>query len=394
MYPLLSIVVPSKDRYETLLVLIDAVMSWPEEEFELIIQDNSTNNDPISTALAEHADDPRFLYNHVDQPLSAPENGDVGMSLATGRYVTLLGDDDGLLPQTVDICRWLLREKVDVLACQRAAYVWPDVTVKYRHNETLKGSLRFQAYSGKLRSLSATAERDKVSLLGASSMENLPRLYHGLVRRDCLESLKADAGTYFPGPVMDMSSSVGLVPFVQRYVSVDIPLIISGNSAKSMAGKNLMKQHQGNLRSQKALPADTFELWTKAIPRYWSGPTIWAETFIKACERTGQQGALDSFSNAHVYAGCIAFSDARYYREVWLALKGLGSWDATRTAARGFWLLGALSTRRARLAFSKKRNDDGETISKDCADIAEVIELLRDEVATSGTLDSYLVATG
>ena len=151
-------------------------------------------------------------------------------------------------------------------------------------------------------------------------MFNIPRLYQGIVSKESLDKLYAQAKTYFPGPVPDMSNSIGLIPHLRSSCYTDVPFIVSGQSKKSMSGKNSVRAHQGDLRREPSLPASTFDDWTETIPRYWSAPTIWAETAYKAAQRTNQIEILKEFDYHWLYASCFAYSKREYYPLVFAAM--------------------------------------------------------------------------
>ena len=65
--PLLSIVIPTKNRYECLIPVISAILSHVESsDFELIVHDNSTSNDSVVDFFREHKDF-RLKYFYVSR---------------------------------------------------------------------------------------------------------------------------------------------------------------------------------------------------------------------------------------------------------------------------------------------------------------------------------------
>jgi glycosyltransferase involved in cell wall biosynthesis len=310
---LLSIVIPTKNRYETLSVITNYIMSWEQKEFELIIQDNTLDSSAFSELLKKYANDSRFKYYHETREMSAIENCDKAVSNANGKFVCFIGDDDGVTRQTIDACKWMKAQDIDALYCARGSYTWPDMEHAISINKKTNGLLMRKVFTNTITEVDPQKELKNVMKSGAQNLYNLPRLYQGIIAKESLNKLYDKTHSYFPGPVPDMSNAVGLAPFLKKCFFIDTPIIISGHSKKSMSGKNSVRQHQGDIRQEKSLPANTYDIWTPTIPRYWCAPTIWAEAAIKAAERTGQEDILQNFNYTEVYANCMAYSNKRFY---------------------------------------------------------------------------------
>ncbi|MES2794772.1 MAG: glycosyltransferase [Bacteroidota bacterium] len=318
--PLLSIVVPTKNRYETLSVLIDSLLMWESHEFELIIQDNSDDNSFIIEFISKYSNDARIKYFYEGVAMSAIENCDLAVGNSTGKYVTFIGDDDGILKQSIDVVEWMEKNQVDALYCKIGVYVWPDMKHAVSINNQMNGVLFEADLKGYLIKVDAKEQLEKVVQIGAQDMYKIPRLYQGVVSRIVLDKLKHLVGTYFPGPVPDMANAIGIIPFVSNYYFTDIPIIVSGQSSKSMSGKNSQRDHQGDIKTEKSLPTNTFENWTPMIPRFWSAPTIWAEAFIKSATITNQVKITNGLNFKRMYAACFAYCNKKYYSIIFEAM--------------------------------------------------------------------------
>ncbi len=379
--PLLSIVVPTKDRYETLAVLVDKVMSWPEQRFELVIQDNSSDNGPFQSRLARYGEDSRLRYLFQPEPVSAIANCDAAVARAQGQFISFIGDDDGILMQAVAAALWMERQGLEALICNVASYTWPDMAHSVAVNRILNGRLIFGAYAASVSKPNAQRELERVFRHGARHMFDMPRLYHSLVSKDALDRLRAATGSCFPGPVPDMANAVALCSIVTRYAYVDMPLVISGQSRKSMSGKNSVRAHQGEIEKEPSLPADAARHWDARVPRYWSGPTIWAEAAIKGAEATGRSDVVATFNFAALYAACLAFNERRYWPRVWAAMRVHGRFAAfAMCPAVAAYFIGIMVLR-AKILLSKfVYGIEG----KECADMAAVIDYLEMRLKQEG----------
>jgi glycosyltransferase involved in cell wall biosynthesis len=117
---LLSIVIPTRNRPNELQSLLDVVTDLKSEEVEVIVSDNSDN--PLQYGVRNTS----IRFIRPSRVLNMTENWNFGLSQATGRYVTFLGDDDLVLPNELNALLGILRlELYDVVTTQTAGYLWP-----------------------------------------------------------------------------------------------------------------------------------------------------------------------------------------------------------------------------------------------------------------------------
>src|SRR6266581_1418090 len=94
--PAFSILLPSRDRPELLGYAIESVRRQSLQDFEIVVSDNASET-PYQH-LIEGLGDERIRYLRVDPGVPVTENWNRALSLALGRYVVMLGDDDALAP--------------------------------------------------------------------------------------------------------------------------------------------------------------------------------------------------------------------------------------------------------------------------------------------------------
>ena len=318
--PLLSLVIPTLDRYETLIPLVRTLATWGDARMEVIIADNSTNNSGF-IYLLEARKNPCFVYSHSDEKLSAVENCDLAVSKARGKYITFIGDDDGVSRKLIDVCKWMEEGNVESVCFNTSLYTWPNSIHAVSANERYNGKLVSPKFSGMTEAVDVGTELEKILQSGAQALYRVPRLYHGVVSKTCLDQLYRRLGTYFPGPVPDMSNAMGLCSIVSRHYFIDAPVIISGHSKKSMSGRNSRREHQGEIKTEPSLPASASETWYKEVPYFWSGPTIWAQACLEGLHRSGLGERRSSFSYPKLYAGCLVFCKRSYHSRVFESMR-------------------------------------------------------------------------
>ena len=169
-------------------------------------------------------------------------------------------------------------------------------------------------HAGQMRRINVKREYRRLLRTGAVSLEHMPQLYHGVVRRSILDQVYAACGTYFPGPSPDMAISVALSQFVKKHVRFNVPLISSGASPKSSAGLGARHMHKGELKSVSFLPKDIEEKWDERIPRVWTGPTIYAQSTFEALKASGREKDIGRFNFSYFLAFFDTFCED--YREL------------------------------------------------------------------------------
>tara|TARA_B110000240_G_C13494971_1_gene451279 strand:- start:485 stop:1669 length:1185 start_codon:yes stop_codon:yes gene_type:complete len=317
--PLISIVVPTKDRNVYLFKLIEYFLkSIVSDQIEFIIQDNTKDNFEILKFL-ENNNDPRIKYFHNSIWLSISENCDIGISNSSGEFVTLIGDDDGFLPWIVDVCNWMKNKNIDVVLSNKPHYIWSDVSDGIWGNK-FSGKLTYSDYTNKIKYINLDKEQNIALKKAATSLNNLPRVYQSIVSRDILNNLKKVSGSFFPGPSPDMANAIGLLSFIHKAVYIDFPIVITGNGYKSTGGEGIRGKHHGKIEDKTFLPKNTAENWEIKNPFFWCGSTIYAESAIKAFIKSGRKDLVENFNYNYLYAHCLVF-ERFYLKETFKKIK-------------------------------------------------------------------------
>jgi glycosyltransferase involved in cell wall biosynthesis len=90
--PLLSIIIPTRDRPHLLPRAVESALAQTIDNFEVIVVDDASTT-PV--ALPE---DPRLRVIHLSSSRGGAGARNVGTEAARGRWITYLDDDDRLLP--------------------------------------------------------------------------------------------------------------------------------------------------------------------------------------------------------------------------------------------------------------------------------------------------------
>ncbi len=321
--PLLSLVVPTKNRQEYAISLLQGVRACEAPELEVIVQDNS--DDTTLQELVSGLNDPRIRYFHCAEPLNMHQNFDLAINKARGEYVCAMGDDDGIIiPAALASLHRAKSRGADALLTEMYSYSWPGIV--HRIWGDMGGPVSSARVFPGIReqlldpvvALEELFRRGSVGGLGL-----LPRIYHGYVSRTSLNALKEHCGTYFPGSSPDLANAVALVPFVDTMLFDPSVTLISGHSPRSGGGQGTAGQHHGELEDVSHLPPETLNNWDPAIPRFWSGTTIYAQSAVEAA-RAVDLSPAQTFNYKAVCVGCLIYQPTKYRKHIRAALLATG----------------------------------------------------------------------
>lgn len=280
MRPLLSIIVPTKGRYAYLKNLVDLVSKFESQDFEMVIQDNSDDNDPFLPFLRTLNDD-RIKYFYNPSHLTSIQNFDNAVLNATGKYISFIGDDDFCLRNICDVVRYMGKNQIDAARFDRATYFWPDAP---KH----KAILITGFFSDKVEYLNPLDALREVLATGCQCLDILPSLYYGIIRRDTLDRVYDIGKTYFPGNSADIANGVAVSFFIRKYAFFHLPIIVPGTSIKTGGGTYGEKNRTYLLNAVPFISRSAIEKWDSSLPRIWHGSIVWPESALSSLKYVGQ----------------------------------------------------------------------------------------------------------
>lgn len=225
--PLFSILIPTRDRPATFRHTLATVASQPGDDYEIVVADNCGG--PETRQIVEELASSRIRYTRSEEILPMADNWEKGLSLCSGEYVTVLGDDDGFVPSTLTMARKLIDATSPEMICWRPhVYWWPDTIVDWNRN-LLVVFLGNQALLVESRDVLERFYRGSVSLA------SLPMIYSGFYHRDIIDEARRRYGGFFVPreAAPDIASGILGLHVTQQYVYSTRPLSVRGNSGKS-----------------------------------------------------------------------------------------------------------------------------------------------------------------
>lgn len=224
----LTIVVPTRNRRDTLSHTLRTILSQRCPSIEIIVSDNFSEDgtrDYISTLC-----DPRLKYINTGNRVSMSENWEFALKHCSGEYVTFIGDDDGFTPNGVEIAlRHLERSNLPAIVWEKAEYCWPDHVEPDYRNICVMRILKFDEQI-----LDASTQLSSVCKF-KSCYSRLPCVYNGIISTKVFtEILRRSASEkLFCGICPDVLSSIAVAASIPKFTFLRYPISVNGASRHS-----------------------------------------------------------------------------------------------------------------------------------------------------------------
>lgn len=225
--PRFSVIVPTRERADTLRSALRTLVTQDGADCEFLVSDNASTDD--TAAVAASVADSRVRYLRTPARVSMRENWEFALAHARGDYVTIVGDDDGLVPGALaGLSRLIDSHAPQAISWQHASYYWPNYSIERSRNRL---HLRRDDAVLRLDAKRVLAE----ARFGTIHWRYFPVIYGGLIRREVMERVKAHAGHYFGSEIPDVYSGLAALSQLDDYLFTGQPFSVLGFSAKSNA---------------------------------------------------------------------------------------------------------------------------------------------------------------
>lgn len=302
---LLSIVIPTKNRQKYCFAAVKQILSLKLLDTQVIVQDNS-DDCSLKNELKDFIENGMVKYHYREGVISFVDNFSEALSLCDGEYVCMIGDDDGILPNIESVAKSAKERNLDcVIAGLNAVYVWPSGKSIIKGGE--KGYLCL-SYIKKEEEI-VDAKRGLKQLINHAGQDyqklDLPRVYHGIAKREKLEEIKGIAGNYFKGLTPDIFIAVALAVVCNNVVRIHYPITISGICPRSGSSDSATGKHTGELKDAPHFKGHDNYQWDKKAPAIYSVESIWAETAMHALHIFNKEKLYDDFNVGLLDAICL-----------------------------------------------------------------------------------------
>lgn len=215
------------------------------DNLEILVSDNFSNDG--TEDVVRNCGDKRVKYLNTGRRMSMSHNWEFALSHVHDGWVTIIGDDDGLLPNSIGKVNDIIRSAgVEALRSRVCSYKWPSIT------GTSYGRLGVPLQTGtEIRESRRWLAR---VLNGRATYLELPMLYNGgFVSNSVLNDIRSKTGSLYRSCIPDVYSAISISSVIDRYLFLEEPLAINGASKHSTGTSYFGKQN-----GSEATPVDKF----------------------------------------------------------------------------------------------------------------------------------------
>jgi glycosyltransferase involved in cell wall biosynthesis len=256
---LISVVIPTRERCETLRFTLATVAAQEFADLQILVSDNASEDN--TREVVSGFEDPRIQYVRAPHRMSMCDHYNFALGHAIGKYLIIIGDDDAIMPGA-------LRKFAEVAAARPSkvyqwrphGYVWP---IRDRPPQLHLFPQPPAIHEIKLR------QRVESSLeWGVWGWGDLPQLYHSAVAREIADEIRARTGRVFHSMGPDVFSAFAIPVFSDTALFLNTPVSCVGASSKSNSGGGVVNDFTN--WAQFVREYDGYQLHPKlrpAIPR-------------------------------------------------------------------------------------------------------------------------------
>lgn len=241
----ITVVIPTRERCDVLCKSLQTVTSQDYDALEIIVSDNCSAD--RTREVVEAAKDPRVRYLNTGRRLSMSHNWEFALSHVGDGWLTIMGDDDGLLPGALrDVSALIAESGAKAIRSETCYFAWPSLSA------SAYGRLRIPMRRGyEMRDCRQWLER---ALLGQAGYPDLPMLYSGgFVDFEVMRRAREITGSFYRSCNPDVYSAVAIASILDQYVYSFAPFAINGASKHSTG-----TSHFASSKNETTSPATLF----------------------------------------------------------------------------------------------------------------------------------------
>ena len=220
-----TILIPTRERCDTLYSTLRTCIAQKCEDLEIVVSDNFSQDNTKN--VVSSFNDNRIKYINTGTRVSMSENWEFALDHITKDWVTILGDDDGLLPSTLNKVAQVIEEtNADAIRSKVCSYAWPSLLDKEFGRLQVPLTSGYEIRNAKMWLSKAIKYQTKYP--------ELPMLYNGgFVKHSVIQNIKKKTGLFYKSCAPDVYSSIAIASAIDQYVYSNEPLAINGASIHS-----------------------------------------------------------------------------------------------------------------------------------------------------------------
>lgn len=270
-----NIVIPTKNRANTLPLTIKTLINQNYGDYKIVIADNNSTDNTES--LIKDMSNNKIIYTRSNKDISMSENWERGLNLVDNGYVTVLGDDDGFVPNSLNtLNEFISKNSADIISWLPNTYFWPDFQSEN------KNKLILYHFSKKVEFMEFSSPNILKQILDMQTIYlDAPMIYNSFVNIELIKSIKKKKkkNIFFTNGIPDVYSGLTFLLHTKYFYRLNQPIGINGIS-KYSGGALLSKLKKS--RSEIIKNHELADIRTvPAIPSYYLSLL---DPFFKLCE--------------------------------------------------------------------------------------------------------------
>lgn len=256
--PKMTVIIPTRERPDTLEKCLKTVVAQDYDNLEIIVSDNFSCDS--TEDVVRSYNDMRITYLNTGKRLSMSHNWEFALSHVADGWVTILGDDDGLLPASLTKVAGII-ESTDIQAIRsrECSYSWPSLTGKEFSLLVIPLQSNYEVRDSK-------TWLSRV-LNGYAAYPELPMMYHGgFVSMSVLKEIKGRTGAFYRSCVPDVYSAIAISSVIKSYIYSHEPFAIDGVSGHSTGRSYFSGEKKSELSPAQKFRSEENIPYHKDIP--------------------------------------------------------------------------------------------------------------------------------
>ena len=225
----LSIIIPTYNGENYIENCINSILKQESRNIEIIVIDDYSSDRTVDIVKDLFGVQVKLIRNH--KRLGMASNYEKALKIAKGDWVSILGQDDLMLPNSVSRIQRLIdkNSEIDVIVSSRSYYYWDN----YIRN---KNQIKLMIYKNNLVTRKISSKnRLFFTLNGFCEYNEGPQLYTGsIIRKDLIDKIMLKQNKkFFFYDIPDVSSAISLLTNSKSYLKVYNSLFLIGSSKQS-----------------------------------------------------------------------------------------------------------------------------------------------------------------
>ena len=240
-----TIIIPTRERSDVLVSAIKTVLMQDYDNFEIIVSDNFSCGETKQVVSSFNSE--KIRYINTGKRVGMSQNWEFALNHVRGGWVTIIGDDDGLLQGALTrVAELISLTDAKFIRSDTCSYLWPGL------NGLDHGVLSIPLKSGF--SYRDSGDWVKRVITGKAGYSSLPVVYNGgFVSFEVLENIKEKSGFFIHSMNPDVYLGMAIASVIPRYLYSTTPFALNGASYHSGGSSAFLSNN-----SDKNSPSNKF----------------------------------------------------------------------------------------------------------------------------------------